>query len=312
MSVGKKLTLAAVAALLVGFAMVIGIQVVRESGRVHAFSSGSNVDQSVLLSAHVSGAIRFDQRKFIEDAYKPLVEGEKSTVASIITISKAGKPVTSYKSETLPETSAEAMDALAKEALEADAPITKMVNGQQLVGIGVRHGKKKRLVGALVIAWDFSALEAKINEGALQSVGVAVAVSVANLLLLILLNNRIISRPIGNMTEVMGRLSGGGNGVRHGKKKRLVGALVIAWDFSALEAKINEGALQSVGVAVAVSVANLLLLILLNNRIISRPIGNMTEVMGRLSGGDHDVEIPSVETAASVSFFPTDILDRHI
>ena len=89
------------------------------------------------------------------------MEGEKSTVASIITVSKSGKPVTSYKSETLLEASAEVMDALAKEALEADAPITKMVNGQQLVAIGVRHGKKKRLVGALVIAWDFSALNAK-------------------------------------------------------------------------------------------------------------------------------------------------------
>ncbi len=213
MSIGKKLTLAAVAAIVVGFALVIGIQVVSETGRLHAFASSSNVDQSVLLSAQVSGAIRFGQPEVIEDAYKTLVEGEKSTVASIITVSKSGKPVTSYKSETLPEASAEAMDALAKEALEADAPITKMVNSQQLVAIGVRHGKKKRLVGALVIAWDFSALEAKINEGAWQSVGVAAAVSTAILLLLIMVNTRIVSRPISNMTEVMGRLSGGDHDV---------------------------------------------------------------------------------------------------
>ncbi|TQV80499.1 methyl-accepting chemotaxis protein [Denitrobaculum tricleocarpae] len=74
----------------------------------------------------------------------------------------------------------------------------------------------------------------------------------------------------------------------------IVGVAVIGFDRSVMNAALNEGRLNSLGIGIAVFLASMLIAWSMN-RSIARPISNITAVMRRLAKGEIQIDVPGLD-----------------
>ncbi len=74
----------------------------------------------------------------------------------------------------------------------------------------------------------------------------------------------------------------------------IVGVAVIGFDRSLMDAALNEGRLNSLGIGIAVFMASMLIAWSMN-RSIAQPISNITAVMRRLAKGEIQIDVPGLE-----------------
>lgn len=106
--------------------------------------------------------------------------------------------------------------------------------------------------------------------------------------------------------------------VTSGKNKDLVGTLAIAWSKDQIQSSISSARQQRIYFSVAALVAIVLLMIYAAHRLVGKPLMQMNSVMGRLAGGENDIEIPYLSRkddigliAKAVQVFKENAIERE-
>jgi methyl-accepting chemotaxis protein len=79
------------------------------------------------------------------------------------------------------------------------------------------------------------------------------------------------------------------------KDNTFIGTVIIAWSIADLKAEIRAAAIQQGIISVAALALLIVLLGFVTSRLIGKPLSMMTDVMGKLAGGDTSVDVPSMD-----------------
>ena len=208
-SIGRKFATIMALGLLIGFAVVIALQILSERDRLLDQARRGNAEISQLLAAQMGGGIRFKKAAAIEKVYARLVSAEASEIAAITAFSQSGEAVASYASEALGAQAVTAPPAVAQDVLSDGGMRWLLQDGRQVVVAPVLFGKDDAVVGTLVVVWDFAQVSKSILASALQIALIAGLVGIVNLAALVYAINRLVIRPMVQVSGTMQRLADG-------------------------------------------------------------------------------------------------------
>jgi methyl-accepting chemotaxis protein len=193
----------------IGFAIVIAIQSIDESGRLRGQAARANLDMTALLATQVGGGIRFKRAETVTKAYARLTEDEKSAVVWVQSVDKDGVEVTSYRSERFKGVDTGASGKLLRQAISDGAVVMEKSHDFQMVAAPVRFGVNNSVVGAVVVVWSFADLNNAINSALTSQAIWAVGISAALIVVMTILTWRMFSAPITRLEGNMRKLAGG-------------------------------------------------------------------------------------------------------
>ena len=213
MTISRKFAAIMALGLMFGFAVVIVLQNLGERQRLLDQVRRSNIDQTELLAAQMSGGIRFKKTESIENVYAKLVTAGDSQVAAISTFSSGGQAITTYASQTLKADAVAELPADNRSVLQDGGLQSAMVDGRQRVVAPVYFGKDNAIVGAILVLWDFSRAETAITRGATQVSLYAGLVAIGLVVGLVFVISRLVMRPVVRITQMMQQLADGNTDV---------------------------------------------------------------------------------------------------
>ncbi|SMF43280.1 methyl-accepting chemotaxis protein [Tistlia consotensis] len=206
-TVARKLTLAVAVAVVIGFAAVAAVSLLRAQQTLLQQGEDKFLTVTQLVAGNVSGGIRWNKPEAIEEVYRPLTDRPDSAIASLWTFNAAGEVVTHYDSDRLPPMD---LGQAAKQSADAKDGVWKAQDGEHIaIAVPAGTDKQGKRLGTLAIAWSTSALDQAVTDAAWQSVLVSLAGVGLLLILLTVTAGRLIGRPLAVITGAMSRLAAG-------------------------------------------------------------------------------------------------------
>ncbi|MEX0759320.1 MAG: methyl-accepting chemotaxis protein [Tistlia sp.] len=207
LTVARKLTLAVALAVVLGFAAVAAVGLLRTQQTLFQLGEEKFLTVTQLVAGNVAGGIRWNKPEAIEEVYRPLTGQPESAIASLWTFDAAGALVSRYDSDRLPSFD---LAEAAKRSAEADGGVWLAETGSH-IAIAVPAGADKDggRMGTLAIAWSTDALDGAVAAAAWQSVLVSLAGVGLLLALLTVMAGRLIGRPLNRITGAMSGLADG-------------------------------------------------------------------------------------------------------
>lgn len=212
-TIGRKIVVAVAAAVAIGFTAVIAFQVVNQKSSLEDKAVESNKDITSLLAAQLGGAIRFKKSDVIAKAYEKLIIGEGSRVVALAAYAQDGSPISQFNSEQYAKVDLSALPDIAAAAIKSAELNDNRFADYHLVAAPVLFGKNSTVVGVVVVAWDFTRLHGEVLGNLATMAAGAAGITVLLILLVSVMSNRMVSRPVGVMTSVMGKLAKGDHAV---------------------------------------------------------------------------------------------------
>jgi methyl-accepting chemotaxis protein len=210
-TIGRKLAGVIAVVLIVSLGTLNTVQILNEQDELHTRAEANNLTITQLLAAQIPGAVRFGKSEVIEKAYADLVADEGNQIAAIASYNAKGDALTSYNAEALPAESPDTLAALAAKATESGTTATVLQDSRQLIALPVLFGKDNAVVGSIVVAWDFTRLNAELNQKMMVQFGLVGVVTLAVIGLLALLARWLVTAPLGAMTKALSDLAAGDN-----------------------------------------------------------------------------------------------------
>ena len=215
-SVGRKMGLMMAMATMIGCIALGGSLVTVQFLEAKERTRANVILLSGMLSEQVAGFVRWQKADLVEKSVDVLSAEVPRLLSDVTVIDGEGKALLDYRAETamaypdqltdLPELA----DAVASESL------TLFERGGHFITVQPVHVEKKGeliRVGTLLFAWSLELLE----EALMQSILMAGLITMAVMLILVLLLNgvlqRLLIRPIDEITDVMSTLAEGNNSV---------------------------------------------------------------------------------------------------
>jgi len=204
-SISRKIAVAMAALVVLGLGGVIINSVSAMRQAMLVLSTASETQVTEMLAAQISAAVRFKQQAAVADAYADLTKRDGTSLASLQVFDSDGELLDQFRSATLPP-----FDFAAEGIAKTSGDIVVTDKGDHLiVAVPVRAGANRDQVGTLTVAWSRSNLEGTISATTLKSVGVALAVLLALIGLLLVLLHRMVGRPLSRLQTAMKDLAAG-------------------------------------------------------------------------------------------------------
>jgi methyl-accepting chemotaxis protein len=201
-TIGRKVTLTILWPVLIGFGIIIFLNVREQRQAMMDIADRSQIKQTELLATTMSAAVRYAQEDAIKDAYAGAV-GDGSSIADVLVRDKAGKALNNYAAKELPQ----ADMSQAPSAIDHTQTID---TGDHLtVLVPVRAGGDRNIVGSLAIAFSRAPLREQIWRGVSVSLAVATGVLVGLVAIIAYLLHRTMSRPLTRLNVAMTALAAG-------------------------------------------------------------------------------------------------------
>jgi len=208
MSLGRRVAIFVALAVVTGVVVLVSIQLISQRNGLVNLSTANNTTISELLAAQVAGGVRWKKAKSIERAYAQLLEDENTSLSGIATYDMTGKQITTYSADEDTGTILESALEVGGDAIKEGEIVSQMHDKNMLLVLPVL-GKKKNFVGTLAVTWDLSGIQEKTTSALITQSAVSLPILIAVIALLILLLNRIVSRPLDDMTMAMEALAAG-------------------------------------------------------------------------------------------------------
>ncbi|HYE48776.1 MAG TPA: HAMP domain-containing methyl-accepting chemotaxis protein [Azospirillaceae bacterium] len=204
-TIGRKISLAIAIPIVIGLGIVIALSATDMKASMLAQSVQAQQQVTEMMAAQMSAAVRFKQQAAIADSYAELAGAKGTDLASLRVTDADGEVLDEYASKTVP-----AFNFEKAKVAKTVAETTKLDQGDHLVvSVPVRAGANKDQVGTLVVAWSRQNLSSAISSAVTANLMVAVVIVAALIGLLVFLLHRLISAPLGNLQQAMGKLAGG-------------------------------------------------------------------------------------------------------
>ena len=208
-TIGRKVVFIVAAFIVVGYALLIGVQ-------IHAFSSWSadlalnrNVHLTQLLAEQVAGGVRWGKVHAIERAYQALTDDPDSMLDSVLVLDAQNQVLSSYFSESY------AVDGLqlgvdpAADRLEPGEALVTETADDTLVFVPITVGKNQARVGTLAVAWSRAPLRARVQGALVRQASLGLVTTVGLVVVLVYLLARVATRPLMQVTQTTLRLAQG-------------------------------------------------------------------------------------------------------
>jgi methyl-accepting chemotaxis protein len=240
-TIGRKVTCATVLPVVLGFAIIIFLNVREQRQAMIDISDRADVRETELLATTMSAAVRYAQEDAIHDAYAGAVSGEGSSAANVLVRDKTGKELSNYASKDLPKADLGHLPGASDK--------TQLVESDDhlVVVAPITAGGNREVVGSLTIAWSRAPLLDQVWRGVSVSLEAASAILAALVALLAYLLHRTMSRPLTRLNAAMTGLAAGDLSVPvpESSRKDEIGAMeraVKVFKDNALEVKRLEEA----------------------------------------------------------------------
>lgn len=208
-TIGRKVVGVVAVGVILGFAAVITAQAISQKDSMTEKAMQSNQDVTSVLAAQLGGSIKFKKTAAIEAAYEKLATDKNSKIVSVVTFTTDGDVITTYQSSEYAAVSASNMKSIAKKAIRENELVETIGNTAHIVGLPTTFGKNADAVGTLVIAWDHTKLNEEISKNVMAMALEAAVLTIVLIAVIAYVVSSMVSKPIGNMTQVMGKLAGG-------------------------------------------------------------------------------------------------------
>ena len=200
-----KIAAGAVAVGVIGIvaATILITRIVEADFRREFTSSRNEIARQI--AANIAGALRFKKTEVIADAYKTLIEDPAKPVAAIATTTPSGEVITEYAE---PGQDAARLVNLPNAMDGAGLNVRSVRMGNELVSIApAGKDKEGNPYGYFVIAWKTDAVTAYIWKVELGLIGILSATMIAVVAAILFLAMKLMTRPLGLISERMFRLS---------------------------------------------------------------------------------------------------------
>ncbi|WP_428927851.1 methyl-accepting chemotaxis protein [Marinibacterium sp. SX1] len=206
---GMPIFVKALLLVLVSAATVTVIMSVQSSRLIHRMSEEQLLDHAHLategLAANAAGALRFGKHDKILAGFESLQAANAETLIGMRAFDGEGAGV--VESGTLPGETARALDALAEEARTTGA--VQMDTSGFRMAIPVTMGADNTVVGVVTSAWTIAPMRAAMQAETRKSWMTSLAILAVSLTITAWLMRRWVSRPLGDVTGLMMRVSDG-------------------------------------------------------------------------------------------------------
>ncbi|WP_244434129.1 methyl-accepting chemotaxis protein [Azospirillum sp. B506] len=205
-SVGRKVTVAFVAAIVGGFIVIMGLQAkMQYDDAVRLATHDARVKTDMLANATKTSFVAGDGAS-IETEFMPLADSSEVQLASLRAASSSAT-LADYSNPRFAKYDLTADRDLIEGVLAGKGAQSRSANGHIVVTVPVVTGKSNRLVGALQIAWSLDQQVEAIATQMRNQIAICLIALVVQIALLNVLLGRIVIRPLRAMSAAMATLA---------------------------------------------------------------------------------------------------------
>jgi methyl-accepting chemotaxis protein len=204
-SIRIKLAGLIAAGFIMGCTSIVALQYTAERERMRDLAMSSSAEISHLLASQMGGAVRFNKGEQVKTAYSGIVESDSSRLNRLIVLNTEGEFVAGYNADI---TTAPELFGFAKQLFASGANIHEhTLNDTYQVTHPVVFGSDDAVVGALVIEWDLSRINADAKFQALRTLAFAALAATLILSGLIYTIAKTIAVPISKLADTITKIA---------------------------------------------------------------------------------------------------------
>ncbi|HEV7371600.1 HAMP domain-containing methyl-accepting chemotaxis protein [Arenibaculum sp.] len=212
-TVGRKVTAAFTAAIVLGFVLIVGLQAVEQRASLIDQATASARTKSEMLATAIRIGVSGHDGAAIESEFLPLARVEGTELAAVYATHADGSVLIEFQHETLPPYALGEEKALLKQVLEGSGTLTMTTASHLIVATPVTNLRGTQITGTLMIAWSLHRQNAAIRTALVNQTAMSMIVLVGQLIVLNLLLGRFTVRPLRAMSAAMAQLARGDSSV---------------------------------------------------------------------------------------------------
>jgi methyl-accepting chemotaxis protein len=208
-SVGRKVTAAFTAAIVLGFLLILGIQGVEQRASLLRLAASDDGTKTAMLATAVRAGFSGHDGAAIESEFMPTADAEDSRLAGVLAVPADGAALVDYSNPRLTAYDLAAETEMVKKALAGETA-ERATDTHLVVATPVTNMRGNKVMGALVIAWSLERQNEAIRSNLLRAAGLSVLVLAGQLVILNLLLGRVVVKPLRAISAAMAEIAGGG------------------------------------------------------------------------------------------------------
>jgi methyl-accepting chemotaxis protein len=210
LTLGRKLALIVAGGVGAAFTVLVAWQSRDMSAAMIATAREGNLSLSQALAAQMVGPVRWKKAEVVKGVYEELASRPDTTLASLVVVAADGTKLVEHASPTLPP-----LEMGAALAVTKDEVTRTITDAGEIVTVPLRNGTgaDAQRVGTLAVGWSFDAIDKRIAEATRRAALAGLVLAALNILALILMMRRTMTRPLDRLTAAMARLAGGDRAV---------------------------------------------------------------------------------------------------
>ncbi|HSK38478.1 MAG TPA: methyl-accepting chemotaxis protein [Arenibaculum sp.] len=209
-TVGRKVTAAFTAAVVLGFVLIVGLQANQQRDRLMDLATANARAMTEMLAIAVRIGITARDGSAIESEFMPRADAENSQLAGVLAVHADGTVITDYANPRLASYPLAGESELVRRAMEEADTLARSTGAHLIVATPVTNMRGSKVNGALLIAWSLEHQNAAVRGALIEQTAVSVFVLVGQLLVLNLLLGKVVVRPLRAMAGSMAALARGG------------------------------------------------------------------------------------------------------
>ncbi|WP_207484648.1 methyl-accepting chemotaxis protein [Arenibaculum pallidiluteum] len=202
-TIGRKVTAAFTASILLGFVAMVGLQAHRQHAQFVAVATADSVTKTQMLANAARVGVAGRDGASIESEFLPLAQAEGSQLAALAAFADASGPIIAYQNPAHSAFDAAAENAMVQRVLAGEGVQTRATDGHLAVAVPVMNTRGTRIAGALVVAWSLDRQNAATASMLVEQVGLSLVVLALQLVVLNLLLGRVVVGPLRAMAGSM-------------------------------------------------------------------------------------------------------------
>lgn len=156
-TLGRRLVAGFCAAILFGFAMMVGLQTLDLQESLIGLSVTSLKEKTTQLGNAMRVGIMGGDGGALESEYKPLADAPNSQLAAISAYRADGSEIITYNNPKLPAIETKPFLSQAPEVLSKGEVRVETLAGHVVVLVPVQNLRGNKVIGAIVTAWSINA-----------------------------------------------------------------------------------------------------------------------------------------------------------
>jgi len=205
----RKVAAAMILAVLASFVVLVGWQLQRQRDALIEAVRHQAETQTEMLAVAVRIGISGRDGGAIEAEFLPLTQRPEAILASLIAFGVDGAAIHTHQTAGLAPADLSRSFAGAEASLKALKTFTSLTKDHLIVVAPVTNRRGDELKGALAIGWSLERQNAALTATAQEQAIIGLVIMIALVALLVLVVNRLISRPLAHMARTMGDLAAG-------------------------------------------------------------------------------------------------------